>query len=128
MTQLDMDDLIPKYPSIGWIAERAGTDVKWVNRMGHRSHIAEPTLTKGERAFSRIDALKLLVLAQLQRALGAHSEIPFTLVRAADAEIASLLERPDAGTILALQTGGPLRVVVAVPALRELVAGALVAA
>lgn len=122
--ELNYGDLaFPRYSTATQIARWAGTDARWVQRQVRRG-VTGPTLLKGERQFDRPGALRLLLLAKLQGIFGETSPIPFKIVEAAGPAIDDLLKNPSAGTLLVLRNGGPFNLVVSVPGLGELLAGA----
>jgi hypothetical protein len=62
------------------------------------------------------------MLSYLQRRLGETSPTPRLLIEQASAAIADLLRNPNGPTLITLNEGGALSVVVAVPNLVELLA------
>ena len=113
----------PRYATTAQITAWAGVDARWVQRQVRRG-VTAPALLKGERQFDRPGALRLLLLAKLQGVFGEASSVPFKIVESAGPAIDDLLQDPSAGTMLVLRQGGSLDLVVSVPGLKELLAGA----
>jgi hypothetical protein len=78
-----------------------------------------PKYKIGERQFAAEDVLALVLLKRMLDEFG-DSPIPYQMVRQARPALLELVKTPSQGTVLVHQTGGPLRVVISVPCVREL--------
>ena len=115
-------DLLDPVVSSTQLAAMTGTDLRWVQRQTRRLGL-QPVYVVGERQWSRLDALKLCLLARLQGVLGESSSLPFEIVADAESSLERLLSAPDQGTVLALRSTG-VSFVVGVPGLAHLVGAA----
>jgi hypothetical protein len=117
-----VSDVLDPVVSSTQLAAMTGTDQRWVQRQTRRLGL-KPVYLVGERQWSRLDALKLCLLARLQGLLGESSPLPFDVVADAEPSLKLLLAAPDQGTLLVLQSSG-VSFVVGVPGLAHLVGAA----
>ena len=115
-------DVLDPVVSSTQLAAMTGTDLRWVQRQTRRLGL-QPVYLVGERQWSRLDAVKLCLLARLQGLLGESSSLPFEIVTEAEPSLQRLLSSPDQGTVLALRSTG-VNFVVGVPGLAHLVGAA----
>ena len=114
-----MDDILDNVVSSSELVRLTGTDSRYVQRQTRRLGM-KPVYTKGERQWSRADALRIILLARLQGALGESSALPYEILENTAPEALEELIQ-GRGTVLMLRTS-PLNVVVGVPSVAELVA------
>ena len=112
-------DVLDEVVSSSQLVAMTGTDLRYVQRQTRRLGL-KPVYVVGERQWSRLDALKLCLLARLQGLLGESSPLPFEIVAEAEPSLKRLLDAPDQGTVLALQATG-VNLVVGVPGLAHLI-------
>ena len=116
-----MDDILDNVVSSSELVRLTGTDSRYVQRQTRRLGM-KPVYTKGERQWSRADALRIMLLARLQGALGENSSLPYEILEDAAPEALEQLIR-GGGTVLRLRST-PLDVVIGVPSVAALVASA----
>jgi len=104
------------------IARWTGKALPWVQSVIRRLNIA-PKYVVGQKQYTAHDVMRIVLLARLQDYFGNVSPLPYQIVASANAALSALYSNPDEGTIVSHKTGGPLRIVVSVPGLRELFAG-----
>lgn len=112
-------DVLDTVVSSTQLAAMTGTDLRYIQRQTRRLGL-KPVYLVGERQWSRLDALKICLLARLQGLLGESSPLPFDIVEQAEPSLLRLLSAPDQGTVLALQSTG-VNLVVGVPGLAHLI-------
>jgi hypothetical protein len=100
------------------IAEFTGQTVKAVRHAIQRLGIV-PKYIMGERQFAVEDVLAVVLLVRLLKEFG-DSPLPYQIMRHARPALANLAKAPSHGTVIVHQSGGPLRVAISVPSVREL--------